>query len=133
MEIQKEIEINKLDSTHQTGWSTFYLLAFVVGSLVPLYFIYGFIQESSGVNLPLFMEQLFENKASSTFSADLLICSFIFWAFMIRDKKGKALPNALYFIVLNLTVGLSSALPLYLYFRERSSKSGIDAAKQKMS
>ncbi len=110
----------KLESPRSVGLRTFYLLAFVVGTFVPLYFVYGFIQESGGVDLPLFVAQLFENKASSTFSSDLLIASFIFWVFMRYDKKGKNLPKMLYFIVLNLSIGLSSALPLYLYFRERA-------------
>jgi hypothetical protein len=110
----------KLEAPRRAGLGTFYLLAFLVGTFVPLYFVYGFIQESGGVNLPLFIAQLFENKASSTFSADLLICSFIFWVFMAYDKRSKNLPGIFYFIVLNLTIGLSSALPLYLYFRERA-------------
>lgn len=98
----------------------FYFLAFIIGTFIPLYFVYGFIRESGGVDLGLFIDQLFHNKASSTFSADLLISSFIFWVFIALDKKGKRLPNAFYFIGLNLTIGLSSALPLYLFFRERS-------------
>jgi len=112
--------LTKWESPRSVGLRTFYFLAFLVGTFVPLYFVYGFIQESGGVDLPLFIAQLFENKASSTFSSDLLIASFIFWVFMAYDKKGKNLPNMLYFVVLNLSIGLSSALPLYLYFRERA-------------
>lgn len=97
----------------------FYLITFLIGTLTPLYFIANFVTETGGVVLSEFISQLFANHAASTFSSDLLICSFIFWVFMGHDKKNKNLPNILYFITLNLTIGLSSALPLYLYFRQR--------------
>lgn len=104
------------------GLSSFYLVAFVVGTLTPLYFIANFIRKEGGIALSEFIDQLFANYAASTFSSDLLICSFIFWVFMVHDKKNKNLPNLLYFITLNLTIGLSSALPVYLYFRQKRNK-----------
>lgn len=115
----------KQQSPEKSKLSIFYLLAFLLGTGIPLYFIFGFIRENGGVDLSLFIAQLFANKASATFSADLLICSFIFWGFIAYDKKGKGIPNMLYFIGLNLMIGLSSALPLYLFFRERSRKGKV--------
>jgi hypothetical protein len=94
-----------------------YLAATVLGALVPCYFIAGFVVEN-GLDLSLFLSQLFANNAASTFSSDLLLCSFIFWFFMYNDKKDKNLPHIGLFIALNLMVGLSMALPLYFYFRE---------------
>ena len=98
-----------------------YLIASIIGAFIPLYFIVGFI-EINGLNLPLFLTELFQSKPSATFSSDLLICSFVFWLFMFNDKKGRKMPNILVFIGLNLFIGLSSALPLYLYFRESSQQ-----------
>ena len=98
-----------------------YLIASIVGTLIPLYFIVGFI-EVNGLNLSLFLTELFQSKPSATFSSDLLICSFVFWLFMFNDKKGRKMPDILVFIGLNLFIGLSSALPLYLYFRESSQQ-----------
>jgi hypothetical protein len=96
-----------------------YLISFIIGTVVPFYFIFGFI-EINGLDIVLFIKELFHNKASSTFSSDLLICSFIFWIFMANDKKGRKMPNLFLFIGLNLIIGLSSAMPLYLYFRQKS-------------
>lgn len=111
------------DAAHQAprhGWlKGFYFLAFLVGTLVPLYFVYGFIQEKGSVDLTIFIADLFSTKASSTFSSDLLISSFIFWVFMAYDKKSRDIPNRFIFVLLNLTIGLSCALPLYLFFREK--------------
>jgi len=98
---------------------TFYITAFLIGTITPLYFIANFVTETGGIILSEFISQLFANQAASTFSSDLLICSFVFWIFMAHDKKNKNLPNILYFITLNLTIGLSSSLPLYLYFRQK--------------
>ena len=38
---------------------------------------------------------------------------------MFQQKQRKNGPNPALFIVLNLTIGLSCALPAYLYARER--------------
>lgn len=104
------------------GLLTFYLLTFFIGTAVPLYFIIGFIQANGGIDLRLFIDQLFANRASSTFSSDLLICSAVFWVFMAFEKNEKGVPSIFLFILLNLTIGLSSALPLYLYFREKANR-----------
>lgn len=98
--------------------STFFLLAFVIGTLIPAYYIFGFV-ENNGLNISLFIKELFQSKPSATFSSDLLICSFVFWVFMIQDKKDKNIPSILIFIALNLSIGLSSAMPLYFYFRQK--------------
>lgn len=118
----RKLKIMEKNKESKKGLSVFYLIAFVIGTLTPLYFIANFIREAGGIVLSEFISQLFANYAASTFSSDLLICSFIFWVFMAHDKKKKNLPNILYFITLNLTIGLSSALPLYLYFRQRRNK-----------
>jgi len=110
------------NSAEHPNLKTFYLLAFIVGTAIPLYFIAGFIRGNGGVDLSLFISDLFASKASSTFSSDLLICSLVFWVFMVFDKKTKDIPHFLLFILLNLTIGLSSALPLYLFFKEKNKK-----------
>jgi Terpene cyclase DEP1 len=103
-----------------SGKALFFLVAFVLGTIIPCYFLYGFIQ-SHGLDLPRFLTHLFQTNAASNFSSDLLLCSFTFWGFMVQDKKDKRVPNIWVFILINLLIGLSSALPLYMYFREKSA------------
>ena len=91
-------------------------LAFA-GAIVPyIYFIQHFTDV--GFGLGDFMSALFANPAAGGFTADLLITSFVFWIAMFhRRSLGKG-PKPLLFIILNLTIGLSCALPAYLAANE---------------
>lgn len=95
-----------------------YLAAAVIGALVPGFFFFSFIQDN-GLDLPAFVSALFANGAAGGFTADLLISSFVFWAFMFQQRKRVNGPNPLIFIALNLCIGLSCALPAYLWAREK--------------
>jgi hypothetical protein len=84
-----------------------------------IFFFLEFIQVE-GFNIPAFISALFVNVASAGFSADLLISSLVFWLFMFQQEKRKHGPKPYLFIVINLVIGLSCALPAYLYVREKS-------------
>ena len=96
-----------------------YLVAAILGAIIPCLFFFQFIQ-LNGVNLPVFISSLFVNGAAGGFSADLLISSFVFWAFMFQQQKMSNAPKPWVFIALNLCIGLSCALPAYLYVVESS-------------
>lgn len=96
-----------------------YLLLAILGGIIPYLFFFQFIQ-IEGLNIPLFVESLFVNGAAGGFSADLLFTSFVFWLFMFVESKKSNTPKPYLFIVLNLTIGLSCALPAYLYERMRT-------------
>lgn len=95
-----------------------YLLLAIIGAIVPYYFFLQFFG-AEGLNLPLFIKALFPNGAAGGFSADLLITSVVFWLYMYQQKNNAKGPNPIIFIGLNLFVGLSCALPAYLYAREK--------------
>lgn len=93
-----------------------YLSLAIIGAIIPYVFFIGFFQ-THGFDGVIFAAALFENGAAGGFSADLLISSFVFWLFMLlQHKKGDG-PTPYIFILLNLTIGLSCALPAYLYAR----------------
>ena len=95
----------------------FYLVAAIVGAIVPYIF---FAQQFavSGLDPYAFLAAMFANGAAGGFTADLLITSVVFWVVMIvRHREGKG-PSPALFIVLNLTIGVSCALPSYLYANE---------------
>lgn len=96
-----------------------YLSLAIIGAIVPYIFFIQFIQ-LEGINIPLFISSLFVNGAASGFSADLLVSSFIFWLFMFQQLRKPNNPKPYLFIFLNLTIGLSCALPAYLYAREKN-------------
>lgn len=94
-----------------------YLLLAIIGTIVPYYFFLQFFG-AEGLNLSAFINALFANGAAAGFSADLLITSLVFWLFMFQqNSKGKG-PKPAIFVVLNLLIGLSCAVPAYLYARE---------------
>ena len=95
-----------------------YLALSIIGAIVPYLFFFQFIQ-AEGLNIPAFISALFVNGAAGGFSADLLLSSFIFWLFMFQQAKESSGPNPYLFIVLNLIIGLSCALPAYLFAREK--------------
>jgi hypothetical protein len=97
----------------------FYLFAAIVGAIVPGLFFAQFIQ-LHGVNLPAFISALFVNGAAGGFSSDLLISSLVFWAYMFQQTKTNPTPKPWLFMALNLGIGLSCALPAYLYAREKA-------------
>ncbi|NQZ83454.1 MAG: DUF2834 domain-containing protein [Colwellia sp.] len=91
-----------------------YLLLAILGGIIPYLFFFQFIQ-LEGLNLPFFIESLFVNGAAGGFSVDLLISSLVFWLFMFKESKESSNPKPYLFVILNLTIGLSCALPAYLY------------------
>ncbi len=87
-----------------------YLFGAILGTVVPyIFFIDHFL--GHGVDLLGFIAALFANGAAAGFTADLLISSGIFWAYLVSQRE----PKTWLFILLNLTIGLSCALPAYLY------------------
>ena len=88
----------------------FYLAAAILGAVVPYVFFLGFFAEH-GVVLPEFVAGVFANGAAGGFAADLLITSFVFWVYMFSQKT----PMVWVYILVNLGVGLSCAVPLYLW------------------
>lgn len=91
-----------------------YLGLAILGAVIPYVF---FVQHfgTDGFGLADFISALFTNAAASGFTTDLLISSLVFWiAIFQRRRQGKG-PNPALFIVLNVMVGLSCALPAYLY------------------
>ena len=90
---------------------TFYLIAAIVGAVVPYLFFLG-VFHGGELMLAGFVPALFANGPAGGFTADLLITSVVFWVAIFSRAGG---PNPWIFVILNLTIGLSCALPAYLY------------------
>lgn len=92
-----------------------YLLLALLGAVIPYVFFVQYLS-AEGSSIGGFIPALFANGAAGGFSADLLITSFTFWLFLFSQKT----PRIWMYIAINLSIGLSCALPTYLYLRERS-------------
>ncbi len=88
-----------------------YLALAILGAIVPYFFFLQYFAEV-GFDAMALVAAAFSNNSAAGFSADLFFSSFVFWLYMFKREVG---PTPWLFIVLNLTIGLSCALPAYLY------------------
>jgi hypothetical protein len=99
-----------------------YLLLAFVGLVVPYYFFLAFLIRY-GPDGRIFLQQLFATPVSTFFAVDLLLSSVVFMRFLLQESRRYAMANPWVYVLALVTVGLSFALPLFLYFRQ----SRIDA------
>lgn len=97
---------------------TFYLAMAVIGAIVP-WLLFGSFFALHGLDIPLFLRSLFVNGAAGGFSADVLISIPVFWVWSWRDAARHGVARWWLVLPASFFVGLSLALPLYLYQRER--------------
>jgi len=95
-----------------------YLVLTTLGLLIPYYFLFRFLG-SNGLNISLLVQQLFANNISTFFAVDLVISILVFWSFMFIEASKLQMKNSWLYLLASLLIGLSFALPLFLYFRER--------------
>jgi uncharacterized protein YhhL (DUF1145 family) len=93
-----------------------YLILAIVGFILPYSQFIPFLVDH-GLNLSLFWSQLFANQASSADTVDLFTSSFVFWVFLIKEGTKLRMKFLWIYVVVNLIIGLSCALPLFLAMR----------------
>lgn len=95
----------------------FYFIAAVLGTLVPWAFFADYFY-SNGFAPMAFLGALFVNGAAGGFSADTLISILVFWVWATRNARRHGVKYYWFIYPVGCFVGLSIALPLYLYLRE---------------
>jgi Terpene cyclase DEP1 len=101
---------------------TVYMVLAVLGTVLPYWQFLPFLRDS-GLDLPLFVEQMFANPVSGFFALDVIVSSIVLWAFVAIDGKRVHVKHLWAPIVANLAVGVSLGLPLFLYLRETALQS----------
>jgi len=86
----------------------------IIGFIAPYYF---FLQVRE-FDLNALFQQFAANKILSGTALDLLISVIVFWFFMFTEARKLEMKNTWVYFLATLLVGLSFALPLFLYFRE---------------
>ena len=99
---------------------TLYLLAAIVGAVVPWVFFGGFIADE-GLDLGAFICALFVNGAAGGFSADVLISGTAFLVWSWFDSRRIDLRAWWLYLPALFGIGLSFALPLHLWRRAGSA------------
>lgn len=96
---------------------TLYLALCLVGLLLPYsQFVPWVLQH--GLNLPLFARELFANRISAFFGMDVIASAVALLVFTRIESARLAIRNRWLVVIAVLTVGVSLALPLFLYLRE---------------
>jgi hypothetical protein len=94
-----------------------YLVLCVLGTLLPYSQFVPFVREH-GLDLHLFVEQLFANRIGGFFAMDVLVSSIVLWVFVYLDGYRYRVKHLWAPVIANLAVGVSLGLPLFLYMRE---------------
>jgi hypothetical protein len=95
-----------------------YLALCVAGTVLPYSQFVPFLREH-GLDLRVFVAQMFANRISSFFALDVIVSSAVLLALVAIDGRRAGVKRLWLPIVANLTVGVSLGLPLFLYMRER--------------
>lgn len=104
--------------------STVYLILLVLGTVLPLAFLVPFVTEQ-GVDVPLFLAQLFANRISAFFAMDVLVSAAVTIAFTLMESRRLSLRSGPW-CLLGMMVGVSLALPLFLWVRQRHIEAATD-------
>ena len=104
-----------------------YLILAVVGFVGPYYFFVSFLT-AHGPDGRAFVQQLFGTPVSAFFAADLLLSSVVFVRYLRQEAARHSIGRWWLYLLALLTVGLSFALPLFLYVRESHLEAGARPA-----
>ena len=96
---------------------TAYLALCVAGTALPYAQFLPFVKEH-GLDMRLFVEQLFSTRIGAFFGLDVLVSSLVLWMFVLVDGRRDGVRHLWAPIVASLVVGVSLGLPLFLYLRE---------------
>ena len=94
-----------------------YLTLAVIGFILPYYFLIAFLV-AHGIDAGLFLNQLFGTPISTFFAADLVISCVVFLGFMSQEADRHGMKHQWIYWLSLFSVGLSFALPLFLWARE---------------
>ena len=98
---------------------TTWLLLAIAGAIAPWYWMAGYMAEYP-LDIGAFLAAATTNDVARAFVADLLVSSLVFWVYMFARRSTGPAPWP--FIAINLLIGLSCALPAYLWAGSGGSK-----------
>jgi uncharacterized protein DUF2834 len=96
-----------------------YFLAAILGAVLPLSQLVPFLA-THGLNLKLFFTFLFSNGVSGFFGMDVIVSSLVLWLFVFSEGRRVGMRRLWVYVVCNLAVGVSLALPLFPLFRQHT-------------
>jgi hypothetical protein len=97
---------------------TIYLILCVVGVVLPYWQFVPWVA-AHGLDLRLFVQQLFSNRIGGFFGMDVIVSAVALMVFVRSESRRLRIPGRWLPLAAVLAVGVSLGLPLFLYLRER--------------
>ncbi|NJR74076.1 MAG: DUF2834 domain-containing protein [Scytonema sp. CRU_2_7] len=97
---------------------TIYFILCILGTVLPLSQFVPFLIQN-GLDVNLFIEELFANRISAFFGMDVIVSSLVLWIFVYWEGSRLGMKNLWIYIASHLLVGVSLGLPLFLLMRQR--------------
>jgi Terpene cyclase DEP1 len=98
---------------------TIYLILCFIGLILTYWQFVPWVAQN-GLNMPLFFHQLFANRISAFFGMDVFVSAAALLVFMRTEGRKLQIPARWLPVAALILVGVSLALPLFLYLRERN-------------
>ncbi|MCP6759630.1 MAG: DUF2834 domain-containing protein [Fischerella sp. CENA71] len=95
-----------------------YLLLCILGLVLPYSQFIPFLL-AHGLNIHLFLEQLFTNHISTFFGIDVIVSAVVLLVFVFWEGTHLKMRFLWVYVLSTLTIGVSFALPLFLLMRQR--------------
>ena len=100
-----------------------FLLLAIIGFIAPYYYFLQ-VPVEDGLDLPRLIQPLFVNNLLRGVAVDLTVSVIVFWVFVFFEAIRLQMKHPWAYLLATVLVGLSFALPLFLYFRERKLEPG---------
>jgi len=95
----------------------FYLIAAIIGAIAPYATYFGYLAYVPGASGLLSLA--WGSPIAAATLVDFTISCLVFWPFMFAEAKRLGIKHVWLFIPANMVIGLSFALPAFLYVREK--------------
>ena len=106
----------------------FYLLAAVIGAIVPYATYFGYLVYVPGSSGALSLA--WGNPIAAATLADFTLSCLVFWPFVFTEARRLSIRWPIFFVLTNVLIGLSFALPAFLYARERAMSRGRELKRE---
>ena len=96
----------------------FYAAATILGAIAPFAVYFGFLSAVPGSDGALSLA--WGNPIAAATLTDFTFSCLVFWAFLFTESRRVGVKHAWFFVIANVFIGLSFALPAFLFMRERA-------------
>jgi hypothetical protein len=101
----------------------FYLIAAIIGAIAPYATYFGYLAQVPGASGALSLA--WGSAISAATFVDFSISCLVFWPFVFVESTRLNIKWPLLFVLANVLIGLSFALPLFLYCRESALEKNL--------